>query len=289
MEIRINGQQLNANLENEKTVGEVLAGIDQWLKDTGYVFSGFSVDGQQITGSMVDDVFLKDIYSINILDIQTESLASHIFLSLITLLDDITIYENLNFKEKTKFFDTWKESACARFISAQMTDLFSLCVNTFSHGHLSSADLRSIAKERQREVSEPVNEFANITSVLDSICERLIDLPLDIQTGKETQAAQTIQLFTAVTEKILRVFFQLDIQKFLNTDKDQREKIIQQINDFTDILKELLDAYERNDSVLVGDLAEYEASVRIKEIYSAILENCLSASAENVHINRSDK
>jgi len=271
MEIRINGKVLNVKLENEKTVGEVLAGVEQWLSNTGFVFSGFSIDGQQITASIIKEAFYREIDSINILDIKTESRASHSVLSLHILLEDISSFENLNFEEKTKFFNSWKESGCAQFLKIEMQDLFILCENAFSSMSLSLADLRSITEERAREVSEPVIEFTNIESVLNTICERLIDLPLDIQTGKETQAAKTIQLFAAVSEKILRVFFQLDTQGYLVYNEEQKETVIQQITEFTAILRELLDAYERNDSVLVGDLAEYEASVRIKEIYNAIL------------------
>jgi len=280
MEIRINGQILDANLENEKNVGEVLAGLEQWLSNSGYVLSGLIIDGQQITASMVEEVFLREIKSVKTLDIQTESFAALAVSSFLTLLEDITFFENLSFEEKTKFYDTWTESACGRFIAAEAADLFSLCNGTFSSGDFSSNELRLITEERIREIKEPLKEFSDIENLLNEVCERLVDLPLDIQTGKETRAAQTIQVFTTITEKIFRLFKALDLQGYLSINDEQKGKLVEQFSAFYDILKELFDAFEKNDSVVVGDLAEYEASVRIKEIYTFVMENCKTNSSK---------
>ena len=38
------------------------------------------------------------------------------------------------------------------------------------------------------------------------------------------------------------------------------------------MLKELVEAYEIQDAVLVGDLAEYELSPRLLKLYSALTE-----------------
>ncbi|MCL2174848.1 MAG: hypothetical protein FWB73_02265 [Treponema sp.] len=275
MEIRINEHPLDVSIENEKTIGDVLAALDQWLYDSRHILSGLSIDGQKIPASQIEEAFLRDIDSVKCLDIETNSVADITTSSLVTLLDDIKEFESLDFKEKSKFLIDWTESAAGRFINSEMADLYKLCVSAFQ-GDVLIQTLRSIAEERLNEVNSPVEEFIKVESVLNEICEKLVDLPLDIQTGKDMKAAQTVQLFTAITEKIFRIFYQLDIQDFFNKEQiaDNKNKIIGLINEFTDVLKELLDAYEKNDSVLVGDLAEYEASVKIKELYSVILQNC---------------
>jgi len=285
MEIRINEQKLDANLEKEKTIGQVLAALEQWISDSGHILSGMRLDGLSVTASQIEEVFNREIDSVKILEIETNSLAQISASCLVTLLDDIKQYENLDFQEKAKFFDNWKESACAKFLFTEMSGLYKLCSSAFSSGEISIQTLSSITEERLREVTEPLKEFTDIEPVLNQICEKLVDLPLDIQTGKDIKAAQTIQVFTALTEKILRLFYQLDTQGFFYADgefeteiseqvEEKKEKLIQKINGFTDVLKELLDAYEKNDSVLVGDLAEYEAAVKIKELYTSILESC---------------
>jgi len=275
MDIRINDQTLDVRLEKEKTIGEVLAALEEWMTNSGHILSGLCVDGEAVKVSQIEEVFKKEIDSVKCLDIQTNPVAELMASSLVTLLEDIKEYESLDFGKKTDFYGEWKGTACGRFLEAEIPDLFALCVITFSNGAMDTASLASLTEERLREITEPVKEFTNIEPVLDEICLKLVDLPLDIQTGKDKKAAQTMQLFTALTEKIFRIYFQIDTQGiFIEENTEKKEQIIRQITEFTDVLKELLEAYEKNDSVLVGDLTEYEASVRIKEIYSAIMENC---------------
>jgi len=269
MEIKVNDKTLDVSLDKEKTLGDVLSGLEQWLAGLGYRISEINVDGIRTEASMIEEVFKKDINSVNCLDIHTNAAAELTAASLINLLEDIKEYELLSFEEKTKYFDKWKESATAGYIYSELTDLYAFCISAFSAGSMDTKTLISITEEIQREVNEPVNELINIEPVLKEICEKLTELPLDIQTGKEKQAAKTIQVFSAVTEKIFRIFRQLCIQGYLADEKP----LAGLIADFAQLLKELLQAYEKNDSVLVGDITEYEASPKIKELYTAILEN----------------
>ena len=138
---------------------------------------------------------------------------------------------------------------------------------------MSIQTLRSIAEEIQREVNTPVDELANIEPILNETCERLINLPLDIQTGKDAAAAGTIRIFTAVAEKLFRVFRQLETQGYLSKPADNKKPAAQLITEFDNLLKDLLEAYEKNDYVLVGDLTEYEVSPKLKELYTTIQKN----------------
>ena len=279
MEIKINDKILNAALENENTLGEVLSGIEQWLANSGHRIAELKIDGNIVKASSLEDAFSKEINSIKNIDIQTTVTAELAAASLLNLLEDIDSYKNCGFEEKSKFAANWKETPTARFISAEMPDLFAFCVNTFSNGDLSSDTLKSITEEIQREVIDPVNEIKKLEPVLNEICARLIDLPLDIQTGKDARAAQTIQIFTAVTEKLFRIYKQLDSQGAFNNgeNSEQIDKSKEELNrnfmDFSKVIRELLDAYEKNDTVLVGDLTEYEASPKLKELYTVIINN----------------
>ena len=157
-----------------------------------------------------------------------------------------------------------------KFITEQIPEILPLCVNTFFQGELHPDILRSVVEEMLREVNDPVNEFANIEPLLNETCERLINLPLDIQTGKDAQAAQTIQVFSGISEKILRLLRQLNIQGFLPQIDDEKP-FIKLIKEFGNVVKELLEAYEKHDTVLIGDLAEYETSPKLKELFTVIM------------------
>ena len=272
MEIKVNGKALDVKLENENTLGEVLASVEQWLANSGHRISELKIDGKSINASMIEEVFLTEIKSIKNIDINTNVVAELTAASLLNLIEDIKEFESLSFEEKSKYFEKWKETVTAHFIYSEMPDLFSFCGNAFSNGDVTPQTLLAVTEEIQREVNEPVKELKTAEPILNEICERLVDLPLDIQTGKDARAAQTIQLFSAVTEKIFRIFRQLDIQGYL-THSSGDKSLSSLITDFGNILKELLTAYEKNDSVLVGDITEYEASPKVKELYYSIIEN----------------
>ncbi|MDR0464859.1 MAG: hypothetical protein LBG94_07085 [Treponema sp.] len=273
MDIKINDRALDVSLDNENTLGEVLAGLEQWLGNMGHRISSISIDGEQTSASMIESIFSREIDKIQCVDIQTNAIAELMAASLLNLLEDIREFEKIDFKDKQEFFNNWTGSATAQFISAEIFDLYAFCVNTFSNGNMTGETLISVTEEILREVNEPVKELTNLEPILKDTCERLENLPLDIQTGKDARAAQSIQIFSAVTEKIIRLYRQLNMQGYLSTDEQSEELLETQITNFSGVLKELLEAYEKNDSVLVGDLTEYEASPKLKDLFYAILGN----------------
>jgi len=266
MEIKINGKTADITIDNEKTIGQIMSGVEQWLSGSGHRISGLTVDGQTADLSSMEDIFAKEIEAVSILDILTMPITELGIMSLVNLIADIDEFEKLSFEERDKFYNNWRERPQAVFIFEQMPDLFSFFEKTFLIGAFSVQTLVSITEERLREIQAPVEEFSNLRPLLDETCARLTDLPLDIQTGKDVRAAQTIQIFTGVTEKIFRVYRQLDIQGYI--PKSAAEKNLpKQIDEFNNAVKELLIAYEKNDAVLVGDLAEYEIAPRLAAIY----------------------
>jgi molybdopterin converting factor small subunit len=276
MQIRINDQTADVTLENEKTVGEIIANIEQWLAASGHRLSGISIDGNSIHPSGLGDFFLKEIDSIKTLDLYTSAICELMAESLFNLLADIKDFETLGFEEKKIFFQNWKESAQANFISEQMPDLYSLFVNSFSGNDKDLGAVFSITEERLREVKEPLSEFLKLQPLLEDTCTRLENLALDIQTGKDSHAAQTLQLFSGISEKIFRILNQLEIQRYL-PDQAPFSKLI---GEFGGQVKELLEAYEKNDTILVGDIGEYEAAPKLKELYFAILNNSRKSKQE---------
>jgi len=278
MEIKINGQAADITPENEKTIGEILASLYQWLAGLGHSLSGFSIDGKTADTTRLDEIFSMEISGVKVLDIYTSSSAQLSAAALENLLGDIDEFEELNFEDKSNFVNSWEQRAQANFIKENMPELFSVYIDLFTNGGVSCQSLRSITEERLREVRHPVSEFSKIEALVNETCARLVDLPLDIQTGKDGRAAQTIQIFSGITEKILRITKQLNAQGYL--DKSDEKNLTQLIGDFSRVLKELLDAYERRDSVLVGDLSEYEAAPKLQELFASILKKSREAEIQ---------
>jgi hypothetical protein len=107
--------------------------------------------------------------------------------------------------------------------------------------------------------------------LVENTAVRLEDLPLEIQTGKDSRAAETIQLFSNIAEKIFRLASLLKLEGII-ADIDTIDTATYQscIDEFSAALQELIAAYEVKDAVLVGDLAEYELAPRLRTFYAAL-------------------
>ena len=277
MRIRINGADADIQLETEHTVGDVLAGLEQWLAASnpraggGHRLSGLAIDGETAHAGSLAAVFDRDVNSIETLDIVTSSLPELIAESLITVLGDTAEYEALGFAEQQRYAGQWEQRPEARLLAEQLPELFDWTVKTFSGEGLSPSGLRPIIEERLRELRDPAGEITRTEPLVAEICARLEDLPLDIQTGKDSRAAETIGLFSGVAEKILRVYNVLQAEGFSAGDGSAAgTPLAETVRAFGDTLQELLAAYERRDTVLVGDLAEYELAPRLRELYAAM-------------------
>jgi hypothetical protein len=273
MEIRINGQTADIKADCEKTLGQFLANIEMWLSDSGHSFSGLAIDGEKIPVQSMEEAFSRDIDTINIIDIFTSSLSDLLMESLEKLTTDINEWEALHADKKNNFPDEWRKTPQARLLCEKIPDLYRICERVFSLGDMDALSLHDIVGERVREIAEPSVELKAMESLIGDICGRLVDFPLDIQTAKDAHAAQTIEIFTVIYEKIIRLYKQLFFQGYLEKTEDGNTAEL--IKTFNSFLKEFLDSYERHDTILAGDLAEYEIAVRLNELYSDMVKNII--------------
>jgi hypothetical protein len=271
MRIRINGKDADIRLEAERTVGEILAALEQWLDNSGHRLSGLTIDGESIYTGSLEASFGRDIDSIETLDMFTSSLLELTAESLLKVCQDIAEYAAQCFEERQGYAAQWKESPQARLLAEQIPDLFDWTLKTFSGEGLSPEELRPIIEERLRELRDPAGELDRTGPLITETCGRLEELPLDIQTGKDSRAAQTIQIFSGIAEKIFRVFHVLQAEGFPSGEIHVAGMpAAEYLREFGDALKELLAAYEQRDAVLVGDLAEYEMAPRLRDLYAAM-------------------
>jgi hypothetical protein len=93
-----------------------------------------------------------------------------------------------------------------------------------------------------------------------------------MQTGKDARAVETINTFTGVTEKIIRIFNILKSEGFPTGNiKIENMTIDAYLCDFTAVLRNILNAYEQHDTVLAGDIAEYEIAPRLRNLHAAMI------------------
>jgi hypothetical protein len=271
MNITINGNPADIVLEAEKNVGDILAGLDGWLNGSGHRLSGLGIDGETADSASLEALFDRELAGIHTLDIRTSSFLELMAEALIYTRGDIEDFENADFEEKKILHTRWQNSPEALFLAGQIPDIYGWAEKTFSGEGLGPAELRGLIDERLREIGDPLGELNSAGPLIDGVARRLEDLPLDIQTGKDGRAAETVQIFSQIAEKIFRLFCLLKAEG-LDTSamKVDDIPIADYIEEFGVALRELIAAYETRDAVLVGDLAEYELAPRILRLYAVI-------------------
>jgi len=271
MNIKINGADADIRPENERTVGEILSALDSWLTGTGHRLSGMNIDGKAVDAGEMELSFSKGIDTIDTLDICTSSLPQLVAESLLLTMRDIEEFKEAGFDKKAGFADTWKESPQGCLLAEQFPELFDWTIKAFSGTGCSPQVLYALFEERLRELRDPAGEMGRTAPLVDDICVRLADFPLDIQTGKDARAAETVNVFSGIAEKVFRIYRTLKIEGYPVAEITvDNIPVNDYITEFGKALGELLDAYEKRDTVLIGDLAEYEMAPRLRGLYSAV-------------------
>jgi hypothetical protein len=277
MDIRINGEAADITLESEKTLGAVLTGLENWLGNSEFRVKGLEVDGAIISEAAIPEAFEREVAGIGSINI-TVCTRQELMLEALTwargyLAAFINPAPAGTPRAAPSLTESWKNSAAASFLSGELPDIGGILDELFKTGGTgggpSPQAAASLIDERIREIGDPEGEFTRVESLVSSVSERLEDLPIDIQTGKDGRAAETVSLFSTVAEKLFRLFFVFQSRGTL-IDTVGSVPIQVFIEEFGAAVQELLTAYSGKDAVLIGDLAEYELAPRLRSFYAAL-------------------
>jgi hypothetical protein len=266
--ITINGKTADITLEAEKTLGELLSGLDSWLEGAGQYLSGIEVDGKMYGASSLEEAFDFGLDGISRLDIKTSGWIDLMLEALFGIKNDLESCETkpsgssapeAGFKASAE----WEEGHTALFLKNNAADIYQLMLGILN-GKIPPEKALLFITERIRELQDPASEIRASLPAVTEISKRLEDLPLDLQTGKDTRASETIALFSGVTEKLFRLLY------ILRRGGISVENIGAFLDEFGSAVKEFHSAYANKDTVLVGDLAEYELAPRLPEFLSLL-------------------
>ena len=272
MNISINGKAADITIENEKTVGDILSGLEKWLDGSGNRLSGLVIDGVMIGAASVGECFSLEISGVTEMDILVSSWPELAAQALMELGKVSTIIKDAVFSSRGEIISAWDQSPAASFLQTEIPDMLNYAKQAFA-GSISASELGLLTEERLRELENPKAETLAMKELINSIISRMTDLPLDMQTGKDGRAAETIQIFSGTAEKLFRLLGILTYKGLSAEDFTVDGMTVKSFNDsFGSTLNELLSAYNSQDTVLIGDLCEYELAPRISKLYQALSE-----------------
>lgn len=130
---------------------------------------------------------------------------------------------------------------------------------------VSKIELETISgQDIQAMLRELGSEFAQCVTPL-------MDVPIQLQTGKELAVMETINQFSMRLEHLYRLLPLLPLGKFEPEDLLVASTPLSDLPGvLSPVLEELLGALKNRDTILVGDLSEYELAPKIEEL-SAVL------------------
>jgi hypothetical protein len=271
MNIYINGKQAEIILDTEKNLGEVMTGIEQWISPTGNRIQGLSVNGKEISSDALKEVFILEINEIDTLDVTIRPWREFASEALTGLYETCAIFDNAAFDERKSISTQWLQGASARFLASEISDLYKLAERAMSGEGFGISELSLVVEEHLREITYPEEEISCSEAQVMTVTERLEELPLDLQTGKDGRAAETVKLFSLLGEKLFRILFiykseGLSFDTFLIDGKSADSFLVE----FSSTLRDLSTAYEKGDTILVGDIAEYELGPGLLKFFTAL-------------------
>ena len=283
MEILVNREPLDFTLEDEQSLGEVVDGLQAWLtagqftitsidvNDTSYPIHNrnaweqievkgvrrLSVEALPRTSADQNAILAVDDY----LSLLQEALTSEDQEALTDLLGELP-----HVRERIiAFFPSLADSAgeSSVLVSDQL-DLGAVQESERTRLTTEITQLRSLLVARAREFAFPVREMAITLGQLSSASEELEQVPVQLQTGEGAQAMRTV---ISLTELLGRVF---RLTPLVESAENRGDLDVVRIRTFTqetsEVLAELAQAFEINDTVLVGDLLEYELAPRMRTV-----------------------
>ncbi|AEJ19270.1 hypothetical protein [Gracilinema caldarium] len=264
MQVTINGNSTDLVVETEKTLGELLINLELWLENRGFSVSGLSINGSSIGADALEQLYSMDLEKIEQLDIQASSWVELYHQALQEALKLVQQLQDASFQERQELIKSWSDSVSMRFIMDRDAELGQFLNNACSGQGITFNGLESIILERLGELEDPLQAAQMVHKLLDETIQRMENLPLDLQTGKDRHVIESLQIFTVIMGKFFRL---LPLLTFLEIKTDSLKPLLEEIGT---ILQELLAAYEVKDTVLVGDLAEYEIAPRLRSLQGAL-------------------
>ena len=292
MRLTINGEEVSYALENEKTLAEVLQGVQGWLGEAGFIITGMRADSRDLLSipaktwgpTPVESIGVLEVSALHTADVRIEHWQT-LDAWLGMLVDEVKAPGSA-LGELLESFDETMEGARTNPFLPPGSDGLQRLDALFSAQ--SPADIRRWPAERRAEAAallaslreelarriadstKPGDALARCVTELRSLSSKLPEVSVLLQTGKDKSAMETIVGFTDTVQSVLALL------PFLPPDPERGRAIA----DLTPTLKELVAAFDAKDSVLIGDLLEYEVAPRLRKLMPLLANATGTGAAE---------
>ena len=283
MRLIINGQTVSYTLENEKTLGQVVSGIRSWLAAEGYIITALTADAHNLLDSGAPSWSEADIASVQDLFVEASRtadmklahwqsveswlglLARQLSAGAAALHELITDMSQTISGFKLNPFLPADSNAMRRFetifATADAEQIAGWASERRAEAAAVVAELREAVRRRIEDATHPRDALERCAARLKTAVATLPDVSVLLQTNRDKEAMGLVITFTDTVQSLM------DLLPFLPQDSRRARAL----TELTPFLKELVSAFDTRDSVLIGDILEYEIAPRMTRI-APILE-----------------
>ncbi|RPJ09732.1 MAG: hypothetical protein EHM28_00705 [Spirochaetaceae bacterium] len=296
MTILINEEKIDFTLENEKTFTDVLSSVETWLNKAGMTTTRIKWNSSYIFPKDLSAVGGTPVSSIGMLEFSASPVTLKRSEELASLLDYLVKLKNAIIKFDKKIlsellpqFPDAEETLAAYLpdLAIEGKDNITEQLSRLLEG--STPEMIGLLKEKEKTtlesaLSDAIGILGAVSSCLkanngvlssvsidelEPVVARLGDVPVLLQTGKDSQAMEAIAKFSEMAQAFLDKagnMFSTNPKGF-SIDGKPFDEYSRSLNE---LLRELVGAFEKKDYILIGDLCEYEIQPRITKIIDKV-------------------
>jgi hypothetical protein len=286
VKLLINDNPVDIQLQGEATAFEVIKQLDGWLSEQGHAMIGLSINGSPVELSQsawrqtaLETIDTMNIEAPNLHQLRLANLAAlnHYAESLNTALVELSNGQHTlpSILQLIKVYPDIRPSL--NYLSENIgtvpaeDDPIALETDAIIQSCHAIDALAVLSRDRIGEASQPTREARTTASILMEIMPRLGMVSTNILTGKAKEAYDTILQFSELLSKLLRLFWLMVETKTPGQEapysRDELQQWAMLINQCLDQVSVALDS---QDTVLLGDLLEYELPQHIEKLVSLI-------------------
>ena len=286
MTVTVNGNTLDLETEGS-TLGEILAQADDIVERAGSVILGLSLDGKTLVPDDIEVLSDKPASEYGNLEMESVpafELRGRAYEALLAFLESLREW-SAGAEPSEPLRGAWNsfDSAYSGLLSSDehsFLDLLGKDIETLST-ETGAGDRRSLARhadrlepifrERLDEILDPAAAMHSAALLYQAERENIRDVPVRLQTGKDAEAMHSILLFVEIFNKANRILPELG-RAGANTSnlRIDGKPLAEFYESFNGVLRQLMEAFETKDAVLIGDLAEYEIVPRMNAFFEAM-------------------
>jgi hypothetical protein len=293
VEIFLNGQRLDFTLEAERTVSDVAAALDAWLATGALCVTSVDVDGGRTASSEWDRIAVAgaarlDVSVSRVTEARVDALRTAAeFLRLLraavsgrdeSLLRDLAVgYPAMVEGVRSILCPQPGDELWSHLVSLDQL----LAGNTperIARWPPETADAAALALDglatsvarSLQETDDPRQALPRVRAELMGALAELEQVSVLLQTGRDREAMGKVIVFSELTQGLLRLIARLGATAPAGPPLLVAGRPLDEFQAaLNGVLRQLLEAFDARDTVLIGDLLEYEAAPLLRQLAAA--------------------